>query len=84
MGSLDEVEFCLQRPALVPDLLVMGGGRLLLELDDYVYRGASLAAFKGVKIFGQLVALAVCKGQSGSQQGDQGQESKAPTPSRCR
>src|SRR5260370_40620075 len=61
---------------------MVGIGRCLIELDDNVHSGAVIAAFESVKVFRQL-ALAVGKGQSGSQQGDQRQEGKPRAPSRC-
>src|SRR5260370_1333343 len=64
-------------------LLRVGSGRRLVELDDHVDRGAVMAAFDSVEVFGQLMLLAVGKRSSGSQQSNQGQEREPPAPSRC-
>src|SRR5437762_11300273 len=67
MGSFDDVQLCLQYSTLVLHLLMVDSGRCLIELDDHVDRGAVMAAFESIKVFGQLMFLAVGKGQSGGQ-----------------
>ena len=82
MGSLDDVQFRFQDAALSLHLLMVGSRRRLLVLDDHVNRGAVVAAFQSVEIFGQLILLAVSKGQSGGQQGDQSQKRDPRAPRR--
>src|SRR5438132_13146547 len=84
MGSFDDVQLCLQYSALVLHLLMVDSGRCLMELDDHVDRGAVMAAFESIKVFGQLMFLAVGKGQSGGQQRDQGKEHEPRAPGRSR
>ena len=81
MSSFDDVELCLKGSTLVLHLLMMGSGRRLVELNDHVHRGAVMAAFDSIKLFGQLMLFAVGKGRTGCQQYDQGQERKPRSPS---
>ena len=70
-------------PTLSLYLLMVGSRQRLVELDDHVHRGAAMGAFESVEVFGQLVLLAVGKGQSGNQQSKQGQEREPCAPGRC-
>src|SRR2546429_4296962 len=68
MSSFDDVQPCLQGSALVLHLMMMGITRRLVELNDHVHRGAVMAAFDSIKLFGQLMLFAVGKGRTGCQQ----------------
>ena len=82
MGTFDDVQFRLQHPALFPYLLMLGMRRRLVELNDYVHRGAVMTAFESVKIFGQLVLLPVSKGGANRKQANYNRQQHASTPRR--